>query len=123
MAMAGEVLSVNVQVSRLFSLVVRLAHVAGARDLSQRPGCWEYSVGDLDLSLNAHAEPAPRIHADVPVPPFACYLQYRGMPAGIAEITGGCVLCGGEGLLISIVESEIARLEASAPEPAAAPPS
>ena len=114
MAMAGEVL--NVQVNKLFYLIAKLANLAGARDLSQRPGCWEYSVGDLDLSLNAHAEPTPCIHASEPIPPFACYLQYRGMPAGFAGISGGCVLCDGEDLLISIVESEIARLEASAPE-------
>ena len=78
-----------------FAEIVALSQRLGVTRINELKGCWEHQVDEQwHISLNGHQEPV-RCSAGVEVPPFHCYVQYNGWPAGVIEPGGGCLVGSG----------------------------
>lgn len=86
-----------------FYAVVSLAAALKITDIMHLPGCWELQIDDRWwIALNGHKVPTPTSgepHGEGGpdgVPPFSCYVEYNGWPAGILDYEGG-EFAAGEG--------------------------
>lgn len=102
--------------SEAFILIVQLATTLGARAIAELDGCWEHVVDDnWHIAINGHREPA-KCSTGEDVPPFACYVQWNGWPAGLITPAGGTIAAGeaaNEDTLIDALKAAIAKAEAA----------
>ena len=92
---------------RVCEAFVRLGDLCialGEHPLNKHPGCWTHRVDKRWwVAVNGHHEPKPaeseagcsKGHPFM-VPPFNCYVEYNGWPAGFFDPRGG-TLAAGEG--------------------------
>ena len=96
----------------LFKLIADLGNKTGAAPATKFDGCWEHRVNDdWWLALNAHKVEI-KCSKGPEVPPFTCYLEYKGWPAGLVDPYGGTLLRIGdvsEDALIAVLEAALER--------------
>ena len=96
----------------LFKLIADLGDKTGAAPATKFEGCWEHQVNDKWwLALNAHTHDVKCSHGSE-VPPFHCYIEYNGWPAGIVNPYGGEIVAhenANEDLLIAALEAALER--------------
>lgn len=94
----------------LFLLIARLAEKDGAAPITTFEGCWERQIGaQWWVAINAHARPVKCSHG-AEVPPFNCYVEFNGWPAGLFDPYGGIIAAGeaaNEESFAAAVEAEI----------------
>ena len=77
----------------LFVLIATIAEHDGAAPLNERDGVWVRRLDDDWLiAVNGHLE--PREYEGVAVPPFTCYVEYNGWPAGMLTPFDGALAAG-----------------------------
>lgn len=94
----------------LFMLLARLATKDDAAPLNKHPGCWEREIGEWWIAVNGH-EDAIKCSHGAEVPPFNCYVEFNGWPAGLFDPLGGIIAAGAaanEETFAAAVEAAIA---------------
>ena len=82
------------EVAVVFGLIAELAAALGVRDIGSTEGCWEHALDERWwFAINGHKEPV-KCSQGVTVPPFHCYLEYNGFPAGVFSSFGGQIAAG-----------------------------
>ena len=72
-----------------FARVVDLAQALGVRAINTLDGCWEHQVDEKWwVAVNGHREPV-KCSTGAEVPPFHCYIESNGLPAGLLTPRGG----------------------------------
>lgn len=80
--------------SEAFTRVCDLALALGVKSIKDLPGCWEYQVDEhWWIAVNGH-NGATRCAKGADVPPFRCYVEFNGWPAGIIDPYGGTIVAG-----------------------------
>jgi hypothetical protein len=81
-------------VSLAMDLVAQLAIKLKAHPMHKHPGCWEHQVDEnWRIAVNGHRD--PRNTSDgLTVPPFECYVEFNGWPAGFINPFGGVLAAG-----------------------------
>lgn len=96
----------------LFFLLAKLATKDDAAPLNKHPGCWERAIGDLWwIAVNGHLDTIKCSHG-AKVPPFNCYVEFNGWPAGLFDPMGGIIAAGdaaNEETFAAAVEAEIGK--------------
>ena len=96
----------------LFILVAKVAQKDDAAPLHKHAGCWERQIGDhWWIAVNGHTEPK-KCSKGADVPPFNCYVEFNGLPAGQFDPFGGIIAAGdvdNEEAFAAALEAEIAR--------------
>jgi hypothetical protein len=95
----------------LFVLLSKLAVKDGVAPISNLKGCWERQVGDWWIAVNGHKEPMQHSHGESKLPPFECYVEFNGWPAGVFGFDGGIIAAGeaaNEETFVAALEREIA---------------
>ena len=93
----------------LFMLLARLATKDDAAPLNKHPGCWERGIGSWWIAVNGHRDAIKCSHG-AEVPPFNCYVEFNGWPAGLFDPRGGIIAAGdaaNEETFAAAVEAEI----------------
>lgn len=81
------------EVPEAFVVLAELAEKEGAIPVSKFEGCWVRGIDDSWLiAMNGHED--PRMYGEVEVPPFTCYIEWNGFPAGLLDPTGGTIAAG-----------------------------
>jgi hypothetical protein len=77
-----------------FDLIAQLAIKLGAAPMSKHSGCWRHAVDEhWTIVLNGHEH--DQKHEGVTVPPFHCYVEFNGFPAGLFHpVAGGLIAAG-----------------------------
>ena len=84
----------SAQVPVAFNLIADLAIKRNLHPLNKHQDCCEIVVDEnWTLALNGHRE--PRKYKDVTVPPFECYVEWCGWPAGVLDLAGGGWIAAG----------------------------
>ena len=97
--------------SELFCEIVKLAEAEQATPLNKFPGCWECKVDELWLlAINGHEEPKTTA-GGATVPPFECYLEFNGFPAGFVGPFGGVMAAGSAANEDTLIEALRKRLQ------------
>ena len=81
-------------VTLVFVLLADYGNKNGAAPLTKFEGCWEKQIDEhWWIAMNGHTEPmkCSRGHK---VPPFNCYVEFNGFPAGIMDPYGGIIAAG-----------------------------
>lgn len=79
----------------LFLDVIEYAQRRGVTTLKGIPGCWESQVdAQWWLAINGHAEATRTTKGGEPIPPFSCYVEFNGWPAGLLDPYGGAIAAG-----------------------------
>jgi hypothetical protein len=102
-------------ISVVFALIAELAAALGVREIGTTfPACWELDVDPhWHLSINGH-EDEQKNHTGVPVPPFHCYAEFNGWPAGLFTPFGGVVAAGTVANEAALIRALRVKLLASA---------
>lgn len=80
-------------IDRFWSLMIELARKTGAAPMNKHEGCWEYQVDDAwKIAVNGHNE--DKESGGVKVPPYHCYIEFNGWPAGLINPCDGIVADG-----------------------------
>lgn len=94
-----------------FNAVINLAIALGVREICKMPGCWEQKVDEhWTIAVNGHHElkiAEKSLSCKTEVPPFHCYVEFNGFPAGLISPYNG-VICAGS---IANEDSFISALE------------
>jgi hypothetical protein len=81
-------------ISEAFMAVVDWSEALGAAPMNRHAGCWEHAVDERWwVAVNAHKEPVACSHGPE-VPPFTCYVEFNGFPAGLINAYGGTIAAG-----------------------------
>lgn len=94
----------------LFILLSKLAVKDGAAPINKNPGCWERQIGEWWIAVNGQQDTEKCSHG-AEVPPFNCYVEFNGWPAGLFDPTGGIIAAGdaaNEETFAAAVEAAIA---------------
>lgn len=82
------------EISLAFASVCELATTLGARNIKDLPGCWETQIdGRWYVAVNGH-NVETKTSRGAEVPPFHCYVEFNGWPAGIFSPRGGVIAAG-----------------------------
>lgn len=82
------------RIAAVFCVIADLAAALGVKSISEREGCWEHTLDERWwFAINGHNGPTPCSHG-VDVPPFHCYVEYNGWPAGMFSPYGGQMAAG-----------------------------
>lgn len=96
----------------LFELFCELAKKDDAAPLDKHAGCWERKLDEQWwFAINGHKN-AIRCARGPEVPPFNCYVEFNGWPAGSFDPFGGIMAAGGqanEEAFATALEAEIIR--------------
>ena len=97
----------------LFVLVAELAKKDGVARIDKLDGCWERQIGEQWwIAINGHTELVD-CSRGAKVPPFNCYVEFNGWPAGIFSPYEGMIAAGeaaNEETFAAAIEAEITRL-------------
>lgn len=75
----------NESIPEVFFEIMNLAEARGVRRINELPGCWELALDkQWWIALNGHREPV-KCSRGADVPPFACYVEFNGWPAGLVS--------------------------------------
>lgn len=75
-----------------FAEVIELCAFMGAWPANKHDSCWEEKIDDeWWIALNGHKEKR-LCSRDIVLPPFACYVEYNGLPAGFFDPFGGSIV-------------------------------
>lgn len=100
------------EICEVFDKIAQLVIKLGAQPITRYPDCWEYDVDEhWKISLNGHTEPRQN-SSGVTIPPFNCFVEFNGWPAGLFSATGGTIAAGkraNESEFISAIERAINR--------------
>jgi hypothetical protein len=78
----------------LFVLVCQLAEKDGVSGIHRLPGCWERKVDKhWWIAINGHEEEVA-CSKGPKVPPFNCYVEFNGWPAGSFSPYEGIIAAG-----------------------------
>lgn len=95
----------------LFLLLAKLAKKDGASPLNKHKGCWERQIDKhWWVAVNGHKEPV-KCSKGPNVPPFNCYVDFNGWPAGLFDPVNGLMAAGdaaNEETFAAAIEAEIA---------------
>jgi hypothetical protein len=94
----------------LFILLARLAEKDNAAPLNKHAGCWERQIGEWWIAINGHRDEV-KCSKGPRVPPFNCYCEFNGWPAGIFDPHGGVIAAGAaanEETFAAAIEAELA---------------
>lgn len=84
----------NFAISEAYAALVEFAMSRGARNLAAVSGAWHAVVDDQwAVWLNPHRD-AIKLDSGPEVPPFECYVEFNGWPAGIFGPRGGVIAAG-----------------------------
>ncbi len=92
-----------------FTLLADLGLKDGVAPINQFDGCWERQIGDWWIALNGHREERKCSHGGT-VPPFKCYIEWNGWPAGLIGPYGGVLAAGAaanEDTFIAAIKEEL----------------
>ena len=96
----------------LFMLVAKLAEKDDAAPIHKFPGCWERKIDEhWWIAVNGHRDER-LCSKGGKVPPFNCYVEFNGWPAGLFDPFDGIIAAGGlanEETFAAALEAEIAR--------------
>ena len=82
------------QVSEAFNAVVDLALSLGVRSIKGLPACWEHQVDEhWHIAINGHHTDQQTSRGNN-VPPFHCYIEFNGFPAGLITPYDGIIAAG-----------------------------
>ncbi len=93
----------------IFMLLAKLAEKDGAAPLHKHDGCWERQIGEWWIAINGHRDERKCSHG-APVPPFNCYCEFNGWPAGLFGPYHGIIAAGSianEEAFAAAIEAEI----------------
>jgi hypothetical protein len=95
----------------LFLLIADLAIKDDMAPLNKHEACWERQVGEhWWIAVNGHKENKKCSHG-TKVPPFNCYVEFNGWPAGLFDPFDGIIAAGSVGneeAFAAALEAEIA---------------
>jgi hypothetical protein len=94
----------------IFILLAKLAEKDGAAPLNKHQDCWERQIGEWCIAINGHRDKRKCSHGPS-VPPFNCYCEFNGWPAGIFDPIGGVIAAGeaaNEDTFAAAIEAELA---------------
>jgi hypothetical protein len=108
------------QICAAFNAVINLALALGVREICKMPECWEHRVDEhWTIAVNGHNEPKfaeQTTSGKTEVPPFHCYVEFNGFPAGLISPYDG-ILCAGsvanENAFIAALEKAAERAKRS----------
>ena len=106
-------MSEGANVAEVFLGLALLAEHDGVGSINQLPGCWQREFEPWTIWLNGHEQPrkgGPR--DDIEVPPYHCYIEFNGWPAGLVTPRGGTIAAGSaanEDSFIAAIETIIGR--------------
>lgn len=81
-------------VSEAFNAVVDLALALGVRSIKDMPACWEHQVDEhWHIAINGHHTDRQTTRGNT-VPPFHCYIEFNGFPAGLITPYNGIIAAG-----------------------------
>jgi len=96
----------------LFLLLGKLAEKDGAAPLNKHAGCWERRIDEhWWIAVNGREEEIS-CSKGAAVPPFNCYVEFNGWPAGVFNPFGGIIAAGelaNEETFAAALEAELAR--------------
>ncbi len=103
-------------INQAFMLLANLAHKRGVKG-ADLPGCWECEIPGIDggtwwWAVNGKDEPRTPTGRTIEVPPYHCYLEWCGWPAGIFTPFGGEICAGSvanEDAFIAALQAAIER--------------
>lgn len=79
--------------SAAYMLIADIAEKDGVTPLNNLPGVWERKIDEhWTIAVNGHRE--EKKHKGVPVPPYCCYVEFNGWPAGLFTPYGGQFAAG-----------------------------
>jgi hypothetical protein len=85
-------------ISEAFNAVVDLALSLGVRSIKDLPACWEHQVDEYwFIAINGHNAPKfarQTASGETEVPPFHCYIEFNGFPAGLITPYDGIIAAG-----------------------------
>ena len=92
-------------------MIAEVATKLGIGNIGDRfPDCWEWDVdAHWHLAINGHLEPK-KSRSGVPVPPFHCYAEFNGFPAGMFTPYGGILAAGKQANEAALLRALRARL-------------
>lgn len=94
----------------LFLLLASLAEKDGASPLNKHEGCWERQIGEhWWIAVNGHKDKVA-CSKGAEVPPFNCYVEFNGWPAGLFDPMNGIIAAGeaaNEETFAAAIEAEI----------------
>lgn len=95
----------------LFEMICEIAIKDGVSQINKFDGCWERQIGEhWWIAVNGHKD-SVKCSRGADVPPFNCYLEFNGWPAGVFDPFGGIICAGSEGneeAFASAMETELA---------------
>ena len=103
----------NEQVIEAFLGLALLAEHDGVTEINKLPGCWHREFKPWAIWMNAHTDTrkgGPT--GDIEVPPFHCYVEFNGWPAGLINPRGGVIAAGAaanEDSFIAAIEAIIGK--------------
>ena len=93
--------------SAAFIRICDLALELGVRAINGLPACWEHQVDEhWFIAVNGHGEAQKTSNGNA-VPPFNCYIEFSGFPAGLITPYDGIIAAGS----VANEDSFIAALE------------
>lgn len=100
----------SLAVAKLAELVL----AAGGAPLNKHEGCWEHQLDEhWWIAWNGHREDRSCSRA-ASVPPFHCFVEYNGWPAGLIQPYGGIIAAGAaanENTFIAAIEAALSKLK------------
>lgn len=84
-------------VSLVFALIAGLGNKSGASPVNKFEACWEKQVDPVWwIAMNGHRETV-KCSRGADVPPFHCYVEFNGWPAGLINPYDGVLAAGAVG--------------------------
>lgn len=94
------------QLERFWEAMFGLAKRCDAQPMNKHSGCWSLQIDDSwFIAVNGHKTPMAAKPNGSEVPPFSCYVEFNGWPAGIIDPGGGCIAAGTAANMETLIEA------------------